>query len=257
MVRRSWAAAFETGQRPVRRSDAWANLAFRALLPASSAICARTDEQVLSLTFDDGPDPRFTPGVLEALARHDARATFFMLSGAAERHPDLVRAVVDAGHDVALHGVDHRDITSLSPAETRETLVRGRDTLEQVSGQEVHLYRPAYGALTAAQARLAHALDLETVIWSAWATDWSGEPPERVAARARDACHPGAIVLLHDTLADLDLDGGHVFDSPRSTDLLLAQLVGEGWAFLTTEDLLTRHPLRRCAWFQRRANGGP
>ena len=75
--------------------------------------CVDTPDRVYSLTYDDGPDPRTTPGVLDVLARHGATATFFVLSEPARRHPEIVRRIVEEGHELALHGKDHTSLLTL------------------------------------------------------------------------------------------------------------------------------------------------
>ena len=89
------------------------------------------------LTLDDGPDPDQTPQVLEVLAAHDATATFFVLLTRARRHPDLLRAMLAAGHEVALHGPDHRPLTEFGFAAARERTVAARRELEQLAGVRV------------------------------------------------------------------------------------------------------------------------
>src|SRR6185503_9277869 len=101
-----------------------------------------------ALTYDDGPEPGETDAVLDALAEAGVRATFFQLVYRAEAYPDLVRRVVAAGHEVALHGIDHARLTELPTAEVRRRLNEGKQRLERVAGQPVRLFRPAYGSQT-------------------------------------------------------------------------------------------------------------
>ena len=106
------------------------------LIPVSSidGVRAATPDMV-GLTFDDGPDPVSTPQVLASLERAGTTATFFMLAERVSRHPEIVRDVVGAGHEVALHGIDHQRLTALSPQEVHDRVVRGKaDPLKEVSG---------------------------------------------------------------------------------------------------------------------------
>ncbi|GAB2874382.1 polysaccharide deacetylase family protein [Nocardioides pacificus] len=254
-VRRAWAADFEVGERVRHWSDAPLSLGLRALAHWSSTICVSTSERVVALTFDDGPDSRRTPGVLDALARHGVPATFFLLSSAAQRHPELVVRAVIEGHEVALHGVDHDRVVAMPPGELVDRLRDGRAQLQRLSGQPVRLYRPTYGALARGQVPAVRAAGLEPIIWSSWVRDWEPATPVEVAGRARRATHPGAILLLHDTLADVEPEAmsRQRFDSATTVELLLEQLTRQGWRFSTVTDLLASAPPVRCAWFERRA----
>src|SRR5690606_32118384 len=91
------------------------SFAFRAL----GVHCVDTSRRVFALTYDDGPDPDSTPRVLDALRRHGAVATFFVLTEAARRHPDVLRRIVDEGHEIALHGSDHRSLLQMSTTQAR------------------------------------------------------------------------------------------------------------------------------------------
>ena len=248
-VRRSWVTDYEVGVRQSELETARMRRLKPLLAPWSPLICVDTDDRVLSLTFDDGPDPQLTPFVLDELAAAGARATFFMLSSAARQHPELARRVLSEGHEVALHGVTHERSTDLPPAKAAARLRQGKAELEDVVQQQIRLYRPTYGAIRMSLIVQARRLGLETVIWSAWARDWLGDPPEEVAQRAFNARHPGAVVLLHDIV-------GGVADRPplsssESVQRLLELLRPEGWQSLPTGELLARYPHIRCHWFVR------
>jgi peptidoglycan/xylan/chitin deacetylase (PgdA/CDA1 family) len=240
-VRRSWVADYEVGVRQSELETARMRRLKPLLAPWSSLICVDTDDRVLSLTFDDGPDPQLTPFVLDALAAAGARATFFMLSSAARQHPELARRV-------ALHGVTHERSTELPRAQAAARLRQGKAELEDVVQQQIRLYRPTYGAIRMSLIVQARQLGLETIIWSAWARDWLGDPPEEVAQRAFTARHPGAVVLLHDTVGGV---AEPPLSSPESVRQLLELLRPEGWQCLTTGELLARYPHVRCHWFLR------
>lgn len=248
-VRRSWVADYEVGVRQSEMETARMRLLKPLLAPWSSLICVATDDRVLSLTFDDGPDPRITPYVLDALAARGARATFFMLSSAARRHPELARRVLSEGHEIALHGVTHERSTELPLARAVARLRQGKAELEDVVQQQVRLYRPTYGAIRMSLVVQARRLGLETIIWSAWARDWLGDPPQEVAQRAFAARHPGAVVLLHDT--DGTVPDVSPLSRPESVRQLLELLRPEGWQSLPTSELLARYPHVRCHWFLR------
>lgn len=165
------------------------------------SITATTSDAVV-LTFDDGPDPDQTPHVLDALAAHDATATFFVLLTRVREHPELLRAVSAAGHEIALHGGDHRALTSFSGAEAASRLARARIELEAVTGTPVRWYRPPYGAQSPTSWRAVRRTGLVPVLWSGTLHDSAAVDAARRADAADRAAAAGRIVLAHDGIAD-------------------------------------------------------
>jgi peptidoglycan/xylan/chitin deacetylase (PgdA/CDA1 family) len=246
LVRRGYVCGYELGDRPLPAPDLVLRLGRPALLGLSTLACVNTREPVVSLTYDDGPDPEFTPRVLDELAAHGAKATFFVMVDPAEAHPGLVARMLAEGHEVALHGIDHTRLSTL-PARRAQALIRaGKQRLEQVTGIGTTLFRPTYGAQTLAGYLLTRALGLEVVIWSAWARDWDGSSAEVVSGRALQSLHPGGIVLLHDASGD---GVGVGLDRGLASELLLAGLRNRGYTSLTVTRLLPHYPAVRTPWF--------
>src|SRR5579859_1710242 len=155
----------------------------------------------VALTFDDGPHPTWTPRVLETLAKHRARATFFLVARKAEEHPEVVRAILDAGHGVALHSWAHDRLFALRRESwVREDLQRGIAALAKLTGKRPTSFRPPMGHTNPGIARAVGALDLTVVGWSVSGHDGlaSARAPD-VVARVRRGLRDGAIVALHDS----------------------------------------------------------
>jgi len=171
----------------------------------------------VALTFDDGPSPVTTPRVLEHLARADARATFFVLGEKAERHPDVLRAIVDAGHSVGIHGYAHdRLYAFLSPKAVADDIRRACDVVEHGAGVRVRWFRPPVGQVSPRTSEGAKRAGVEIVGWSVRGLDGLRRAdPKRVLRRVERGLVPGAIVLLHDAAERDDYTPASVEALPR------------------------------------------
>ena len=147
------------------------------------------------LTFDDGPDPRWTPRVLDALAAHDAKATFFMVGERAERHPELVARVVAAGHEVGNHTWAHVRIDRLDLRRVLAQLGRTHDTLTRLTGRPPTLFRPPWGDIDAVGLLAAAEFDYRVVLWSDLVR---GASPQADLRKLFTTLRPGAMILGHD-----------------------------------------------------------
>ncbi|VTR78139.1 polysaccharide deacetylase family protein [Cellulomonas hominis] len=245
VLRRDLGEFSDPAARPLRRHPVL-RVAAPLLRPVAPTVCVATAEPVLALTYDDGPDPAHTPGLLDVLAERGVRATFFVLADAADAHPALVRRIVAEGHELALHGADHARLSVLPAREAVAVVADARRRVEAVAGVPVTLFRPPYGAHTPATLRGWRRLGLEVVIWSGWAQDWVHGTEAEVTARARRSVHAGGVLLLHDTRADPETLGAGEelprFDRAAVTAGLVDPLLAEGWRFDTVGGLLRAHP---------------
>jgi peptidoglycan-N-acetylglucosamine deacetylase len=154
----------------------------------------------VALTFDDGPDPESTPLFLRELADHDVRATFFLLGSMVERAPALAAEIVAGGHEVGVHGFDHRYLPARLPGAARADLYRATDVIERATGVRPRLFRPPYGVLSGPALAVARELRLTPVLWGAWGREWTpGSTPESVFATLAGDLAGGVTVLLHDS----------------------------------------------------------
>lgn len=160
-----------------------------------------TTSDGIVITLDDGPDPDQTPKVLEALANSGATATFFLLLGRARRHPGIVRSVLAGGHEIALHGPDHRDLTLFGPRQAWLRTRAARIELEALAECRIRWFRPPYGRQTPATWAAIRASGLEPVLWDSTTWDWKEVNPEQRRAKALEGARPGAILLAHDGIA--------------------------------------------------------
>ena len=185
--------------------------AYASMYPGSrifgKALVAPARPGELALTFDDGPNATWTPRLLDVLAKHELRATFFLLGGRAEAHPELVRRIAAAGHVIGNHSWSHPNMARTRTGRVREELNRTNETLRQITGTPVKFFRPPYGARRPAVFRLAREMGLRLVLWNAMTSDWE-EPSaewivEQLTARIDRLRQRGYAtnIVLH--------DGGH------------------------------------------------
>lgn len=154
---------------------------------------------VVSITFDDGPNPRATPLILDVLAREQVHATFFVLGRHAERWPELVRRMADEGHQLGNHGYWHRKLHRRSPGYVRDDLTRGTEAIVQASGGiRPRLFRAPHGFRNPWVTPIARSLGQRTVGWSLGVWDSARPGAGEIARRALEGLHAGSILLLHD-----------------------------------------------------------
>lgn len=155
---------------------------------------------VIALTFDDGPDPVFTPQVLDVLGEHGVTATFFCVGRRVAEHPDVVRRLADEGHVLGSHTETHQDLPTLGHQALVEDLRRGRRSLEAQLGRPAPLFRPPHGDLAVRSGAAARALGMRTWLWTVDPEDWRpGVRAEQLVAGCA-AAGAGDVVVLHDGL---------------------------------------------------------
>ena len=187
--------------------------------PAPPAPAAPVSPGVLHLTFDDGPDPAWTPALLDILGRHQARATFFELGAKAAEHPDLVAAVRSRGHTIGNHSWSHPEFTRIGLAAVRDQVARTDAALGTPP-----CVRPPFGSLTASIRGALEASGKHVVMWDVDTRDWSLPGAPAIAERIVAGARPGAIILLHD-------GGNDRSQTLAGVDHALGILAAAGWRF--------------------------
>jgi len=169
----------------------------RRLLPG---LCGVGRAGHVALTFDDGPDPDSTPSFLAALDRLGWRATFFMLGEQVRAHPAVAAEVARAGHEIALHGQEHRSHLARGPVAVADDLRRSLALLTEATGRRPRWYRPPYGIVAGGTLLACRSLGLRPVLWTAWGRDWRAEATARtVLDDIAAGVLSGGTVLLHDS----------------------------------------------------------
>jgi peptidoglycan/xylan/chitin deacetylase (PgdA/CDA1 family) len=223
----SLAAATITGYQSMAPTGQWFGETFTGLPLGSRQV---------ALTYDDGPNDPHTLHLLDVLAKHGVRATFFVIGKYVQQRPDLACRIVQAGHIVGNHTFTHPFLTFQSAEEIRRQLAQCRSALEDAVGAHSNLFRPPFGARRPAVLRIARSLGLEPVMWNVTGYDWSAPPAATIEQRVSGKIRGGDVVLLH--------DGGHKqFGADRSqtviaTDRLISRYKSEGFEFATVLQMM-------------------
>lgn len=186
---------------------------------------------LVALSFDDGPDPVYTPQVLDVLARHQARATFFLIGENARRHPELVRRIRDMGHEVGNHTDSRGSTVLMSMRRFSESLLRAEAAL-RLSPADPKLFRPGGGWVRPAQLDLAIQRGYTCVLGSAQAWDPKRPPAAYIRWAVTRNLAPGAIVVLHDA-------GGNRSNTVAALPGILEAGRAKGLRFVTVSELMS------------------
>jgi peptidoglycan-N-acetylglucosamine deacetylase len=207
---------------------------------------ADVERPLVALTFDDGPHPETTPQILDVLARHGARATFFLIGRAAQRHPQVVDSIAAGGHAIAHHTLDHVSLPGLDCRAKRAQIAGGA---QAIGTRCERLFRPPWGHIDLATWWTARLHRNQVVAWTHHVTDWIDADAETFAQRLRAALVPGAIILLHDAPQPLERREGA---ARAALITALDRVLGESRhaiEFVTVPDLLAAgRPRRRIRW---------
>lgn len=191
-------------------------------------------DNVVSITFDDGPNPHATPRILDALAERDVRATFFVLGRHADRWPSLVKRMSDEGHQLGNHGYFHRKLHRRSPAYVRDDLTRGADAIERATGMRPRHFRAPHGFRNPWVTPIARSLGERTIGWSLGVWDSARPGVDEIVRRAMSGMRAGSILLLHDG-DGYDAEGDRI-QTAEALPYIIDGLRERGFRFATLPD---------------------
>ena len=221
------AAAVAAGYQSMAPTGQWYGRAFTGLAPG----CRQ-----LALTYDDGPNDPHTLRLLEVLARHEVKATFFLIGRYVRQRPDIAGEVRGAGHVIGNHTFAHPLLIFKSAAEIRRELSDGRAALQDAVGEHSNLFRPPFGGRRPATLRIARELGLEPVMWNVTGYDWNAPPAAVIEQKVAQQIRGGNVILLH--------DGGHKqMGADRSqtvlaSDHLITRYQRDGYSFVTVPEMM-------------------
>ncbi|MFN2541522.1 MAG: polysaccharide deacetylase family protein [Chthoniobacterales bacterium] len=187
------------------------------------------DGPYIALTFDDGPSAKLTPKLLDLLAAHHIKATFFVIGENVAEHPEIVARAAHEGHEIGNHSWSHPNFGKMSDDAVRRQLQRTDDALKSATGRRPTLLRPPYGSLSARQKRWIHdEFGYWIILWDVDPLDWKRPGPAVVRSRIVKQTRPGSIVLSH------DIHPGTIEAMPA----ILDDLEAKGFKFVTVSELV-------------------
>jgi peptidoglycan/xylan/chitin deacetylase (PgdA/CDA1 family) len=194
--------------------------------------------KLIALTYDDGPNDPHTLRLLDVLAKHDVRATFFLIGRYVHERPEIVQQIVQAGHVVGNHTFTHPLLTFKSAGEIREELANCRDTLQGAIGEHSNLFRPPFGGRRPAVLSTARELGLEPVMWNVTGYDWSAPPAAAIELNVAKQIRGGDIILLHD--GGHKLMGADRWQTVLATDHLIKRYKSQEYEFVTVPEMMLK-----------------
>lgn len=187
--------------------------------------------KAIALTFDDGPSPQYTPGVLNTLKEFGAKGTFFVIGQELVRYPDVAKQVLADGMELANHGFHHLTLQNLDPTSVQAEALPVEQELTALAGNRPTLYRLPKGRGDARSLRALADMGYTVVYWSIDTRDYLPRDPAKIAAQVQKEVHPGAIVIFHD-------GGGNQQHTVDALKLLLPALKAQGYQMVTVSQLL-------------------
>jgi len=193
-----------------------------------------TEEKIVALTYDDGPDPTNTPAVLDALKKHKAHATFFLLGKRVAANPEIVKRMKNEGHELGSHGYSHPDYNKYNKTGISDDIIKTSDAIRKISGINPSWFRPPGGYLSYDMVDICRKQKLTIAYWTYQqdSKDWrNGVQAAQIAGHITRHLEPGQIIVLHD-------GAPNGLQTARATDLLLSSLEKQGYRVVTMSELI-------------------
>lgn len=221
-------------ERDVREPHPVSNDKLQQEFPNILVLHGNPTKNQVALTFDDGPDIRFTPQVLDVLAKHDVKATFFLIGARAKAHRDITKRIHDEGHAIGNHTYWHPNLPKESLERLRWELTETEQVIEDIIGFKPRLFRSPYGALNEDILKVLGEMDHTVIGWDVDSVDWKLPGADIVADNVLSNVGFGSIILMHDGGDwSMDLSG-----TVQGLDRIISKLKEDGTKFVTLPELI-------------------
>lgn len=185
-------------------SNPW--LAFGWVEKYNYAFSGPYNKAEVALTFDDGPDPVFTPLILDKLKNHGVKATFFLLGANIEKFPEIVKRIAAEGHVIGNHTYSHPKLTEVSNEDYHQQIQKSDELIQKLAGYKPKFFRPPYGAINESQLQWANVQGMMVTQWSIDTLDWQGLAAADITETVLTNALPGSVILQHNA-PDVPLQG--------------------------------------------------
>lgn len=198
---------------------------------------AEGEGKVVALTFDDGPSPRWTPEILDALKEKHVKGTFFMIGEHVLRYPDVARRVAIEGHEIGNHSFDHKGIFFYKAEEAKKEVLECEKAVRSVTGVTTKYFRPPKAWINDEEKAVFKDMGYRVILWSLNSKDWVTFDDKYIVSFLVKNVRPGDIILFHDSGGALGTEGGDRSETVKSIPLLIEKLQAKGYRFVTISEM--------------------
>ncbi len=191
-----------------------------------------TGKKEIALTFDDGPDNRYTPQILRILKEKGVKATFFVVGERAKQYPERLKQIDREGHAIGNHTWNHPNITQLTDQELEKMVQSTSTEIEKITGVKTNLFRPPFGEMNDHQLAMLNHHHYHSILWTADTKDWDGTSAEEIVSSVNKNAGPGVIVLQH------SYHESGKFETVKALPQIIDQLRAKGYKFVTVPILI-------------------
>lgn len=194
--------------------------------------------RLIALTFDDGPNPEYTPLILDTLRAEGIHATFFLVGREVEQYPELARRIAEEGHEIGSHTYSHKNMMGLATHSMQQEIARAEDAIARVCGEAPRLFRPPRGLY---DERLLEALRVRgyaMALWSISSMDWTEASQSSMVHRLTRVVRNGDVILFHDNGGIVGNRGGSRTNTVHALPKVIHSLRNRGFGFATVSQLM-------------------
>lgn len=208
-------------------------------IPEPSPVCSnpiQLDEpdKIIALTFDDGPDKKYTPQVLDLLKECEVKATFFVVGTQLRKYPEILERIHEEGHDIGNHSWSHADFKKLSINQMKQEMRKVNDLIEEIIGEETRLFRAPYGSVSNTVTKTVEEAGFELIHWTVDTRDWAGTSVDNIMENVQSQSESGGIILMH----SFGGKNGDLNNMLAALPEIINYLREQGYHFVTVSELL-------------------
>ncbi|AQZ45361.1 polysaccharide deacetylase [Paenibacillus larvae subsp. larvae] len=193
----------------------------------------KTSQKLVALTFDDGPDGKYTPKILDILKQYNVKGTFYMVGTQAEKFPDVIKRIKDEGHGIGNHSWSHPQMPKLKEPDMLSQIQKTDDAIAAAIGTPATTFRPPYGATNKTLEAMLNQRGQSVVNWSVDTRDWAGTPPQNMIQNVKTHTVPGGIILMH------SFGNKYVPNTIAALPEMITYLQQNGYELVTVDQLLS------------------